>query len=585
MDETNNINIKRKPKNFLEHFTLNRLLILLLILFVIVLLGPLLIKHHQLVHDPWMINDDQRAQIFEFYYENGEWLFKGDYISDFYKRVFYPLGFSMLYSVAGILGDPLIFSKYLQEFLFLLSLLFLFMIGKTQENSLVGIFCLLMGFVTDFYVNGIAGGLARSFAYPLIASFCWGMLRGNVWIVISMFLLQVLFYPPIALPCSITLAIWLLFPRLAGLDTGKLRFKSRLFILIAVAILSISFVMPNISNLAKYGEKITRNMRAEYPEAGPQGRTYIKDVGPFPSVISKIPEIVQVSFSGNGIFAIDNKVKNLLLLFTGLMSLIGWISLIKERSKACALIIFFISACLAYEIARFAHLYIPRRSLKVIPFIIHISLVFGFIEFLKVMFKKISFSENSNFMKTTVFLSAITMTFLFIDTKIPGSELYSEKRNAEFFNYLKNQLPQKALVAGWPSEVDAIPLLSKKRILVGKETFLPMRTHYILEMRRRTSALIDAYLSDDIESIKRLRDDFGVTHFIVHWKYFQPIQQDRDGQPLFISPTLFEPYQTQIYRLFFRVHPYDRAIFKLRKDIESIQIGDISIIDLTNINI
>jgi hypothetical protein len=103
-------------------------------------------------------------------------------------------------------------------------------------------------------------------------------------------------------------------------------------------------------------------------------------------------------------------------------------------------------------------------------------------------------------------------------------------------------------------------------------------------MRRRTSAVIDAYLSDDIESIKRLRDDFGVTHFILNLKYFFPIQQDNAGQSLYITPTYFEPYQTQISTLLPRVYPYDRAVFKLRKVIEEKRIGNMSILNLSKMD-
>lgn len=577
----------------LEIINLNRLLLLSFTVFILILLGPLLIKHHQLIHDPWTITNDQRQQIFEFYYEEGDWLFKGDYISDYFKRVCLPLGFSALYSLAGVIGDPLIFSKYLQEILFLLFLIFMFLIGKTHENSLVGVLCLLSGFITFLYLDRISGGLPRAFAFPLMAGFLWGLLRSNVWIVISMFLLQVLFYPPAALPCSITLTTWLLFPQITGSDTGKLHLKRRLLLLILVGVLSIILVLPNIIRSYSYGKRVTVNMIQEYPEAGPQGRLIKLETPPFPSLKTKIIKFVNRSFSGNGILHIHEKEKNLLLLIIGFMSSIGWLFLLYRRNKAIWIIVYFISACLAYELSclLYPYFYTPRRTLMyTVPLVVHIGLIFGFIEFIKVLFRIKHLSKIDPVKVATLLLFILFASFL-IDQNPPGTSLHNKRDNAKVLTYIKvltyvrDNLPEQALIAGWPTEVDDIPLLSKKRILVGDETYLTFHTYYILEMRRRTSAVIDAYLSDDINAIKRLRNEFHVTHLIVNWIYFQPVESERNQPPTFFAPSFFEPHQTQISKLLNSVHPHKRALFKISKDIEEVRIGTISILDLRKINI
>jgi hypothetical protein len=573
-------------KKFSEIINLNRLLLLLFTVFIVIHLGPLLIKHHQYLHDLWTINDDQRQQIFEFYYEEGNWLFKGDYISDYFKRVFLPLGFSALYSLAGLLGDPLIFSKYLQEILFISFLIFMFLIGKVQENSLVGILCLLSGFITVIYLDRISGGLPRAFSYPLMAGFLWGLIMGNMWIVIFMFLLQVLFYPPATLPCAITLAIWVLFPKLTGLNTKKIHLKRRLLLLALLGVLSIILVLPNIIRSYSYGESVTLNMIQEYPEKGPQGRFAKSDIPPFPSLKTQIIKIVNISFSGNGILHIDKKEKNLLLLIIGFISSIGWLFLLYKRSKAIWLIIYFISACLAYKLSSlfYPYLYIPQRVLLyTVPLIVHLGLILGFVEFIKVFFKRKYVSKIDPVRLATMFIFVV-ITFFLIDQNFPGAGLQNKQDNAKILNYLKDNLTDKALIAGWPTEVDDIPLLSKKKILVGYETYIVSHRYYVLEMRRRTSAVIDAYLSDEIKAIKRLRDEFNVTHLIVNWEYFQPVTSDRNQLPLFLAPSLFEPYQAKISELLNRVNPHKRAIFKLSKDIEEVRIGNISILDLRKID-
>jgi hypothetical protein len=297
--------------------------------------------------------------------------------------------------------------------------------------------------------------------------------------------------------------------------------------------------------------------------------------------------MVNISFSGNGILHISKSEKNLLLLIIGFMSSIGWLFLLYKRNKAIWITIYFISACLAYELSclLYPYLYIPKRTLMyTVPLVVHIGLIFGFIEFIKVLFRIKHLSKFDPVKVATLLLFILIASFL-IDQNLPGTRLHNKRDSAQLLIYLKDNLPEQALIAGWPGEVDDIPLLSKKRILVGYETYVAFHTDYILEMRRRASAVIDAYLSDDINAIKRLRDEFNVTHFIVNWKYFEPVGLTRNQLPIFLAPSFFEPHQTHISELLNRVHPQKRALFKLSKDIEEVRIGTISILDLRKINI
>ena len=77
-------------------------------------------------------------------------------------------------------------------------------------------------------------------------------------------------------------------------------------------------------------------------------------------------------------------------------------------------------------------------------------------------------------------------------------------------------LPERALLAGWPSGmVNFAPWITGRPALVTFETHQALHEGYVLEMRRRTEAVIEAFYGCDSRPLLRLRDEFGVSHFVV----------------------------------------------------------------------
>jgi hypothetical protein len=90
------------------------------------------------------------------------------------------------------------------------------------------------------------------------------------------------------------------------------------------------------------------------------------------------------------------------------------------------------------------------------------------------------------------------------------------------FDYIA-ALPPETLVAGWPKgTMDRIPYAARRRALVTLETHQAFHDVYLLEMRRRMRALVDAYFATSVEPILSLRDEFGVTHLLVERAHFGP---------------------------------------------------------------
>jgi hypothetical protein len=101
------------------------------------------------------------------------------------------------------------------------------------------------------------------------------------------------------------------------------------------------------------------------------------------------------------------------------------------------------------------------------------------------------------------------------------------------------KLPKRAVVAGWPTDTfDHMPLLTKRSALISHQMYQPYHTRMTRKMRERMRAVLDVYYqaeSPDLTALRRLRDDFRVTHFLLEKRLlerapardlFEPLRRD-----------------------------------------------------------
>jgi hypothetical protein len=100
-------------------------------------------------------------------------------------------------------------------------------------------------------------------------------------------------------------------------------------------------------------------------------------------------------------------------------------------------------------------------------------------------------------------------------------------------------LPPRVRVAGWPSGLmDDVPILARRSAFLTFETHQAFHADYVLQMRRRAEALIDAYYATELAPLGRLRDEFGVTHLVV------------DSRHREAPPRYFEPFRARVEERF-----------------------------------
>ena len=109
------------------------------------------------------------------------------------------LGRQGLYWLASWWVSPLAFSKLLPGFLFVFLALCLFKIGTRLADRRLGWTMVACFWLMPFFLDNLAGGLARAFAAPLLALFWLGWQDRRPGVMGGALLLQALFIPYIFL--------------------------------------------------------------------------------------------------------------------------------------------------------------------------------------------------------------------------------------------------------------------------------------------------------------------------------------------------------------------------------------------------
>ncbi len=144
-------------------------------------------------------------------------LFSGDLLAD-YARHYVPWGVKGLYWLASWVTDPISFSKILPGLLLVFLALCLFQIALKLGGRRLAWTTLAVFWLMPFFLDNLAGGLARAFAAPLLAFFWLSWQEDWPWGMGAALLLQALFIPYIFLVTALATGLaWL-----AG-RSGKLR--------------------------------------------------------------------------------------------------------------------------------------------------------------------------------------------------------------------------------------------------------------------------------------------------------------------------------------------------------------------------
>ncbi len=512
-----------------------------------IIFGPSLVKHMVAASDPLRFTDDARQQIYPFfkYYDSG--LFPNDYPAAYY-RACYPLGYQALYTIGGFFLDPALISKML-PYLLLAVTAVAAGVAAQRFAGYPGAFVAMFLVMNDVGVmDRVVGGLPRGFGFPLAALAVAGLVWGRARFLSALVCVGASFYPAGAMPAGLALALLLfVLPAADRGDASTWSLKKRFVVLSGTAVISAIILVPTLVASRGYGRTLTPADQAALPEIGPGGRYNVAaDRSPFSSFPDEMLAEAKLMFrpAGNPLFppadawakgrspAYKGSHGQTLLEVLTAFLLCGAVVLSARNPAGRRLLIFGAAAWLGHFIARplAPYFYLPQRyACYPVPMVLSVLLPASATALGGVL------AEGRGLWLRRWLPLALVSLFVMVPFGGRGSAtagLTVDARGRKpLYDFLAT-LPQDSLIAGWPTDMDNIPYVSRRQVLLHYEVHQAFHERYVLELRRRMRAIIDAYYADNLGPLQYLRDEWKVTHFLFRPSYLL------GGRP----PNYFKPF-------------------------------------------
>ena len=166
------------------------------------------------------------------------------------------------------------FSKLLPGFLFVFLAICLFKIGTRLADRRLGWAMVACFWLMPFFLDNLAGGLARSFAAPLLALFWLGWLARRPWVMGAALLLQALFIPYIFLVAALAALLAWTLARLGRDSPPPFPAQAAHFFLLGLG--AVLVVAMNLQFSADgYGPLVSAQEMVNHPEFYAHGRYHI----------------------------------------------------------------------------------------------------------------------------------------------------------------------------------------------------------------------------------------------------------------------------------------------------------------------
>jgi hypothetical protein len=406
----------------------------------------------------------------------------------------------------------------------------------------------------SIFLFRMVGGFPRAFGFPTLALTSAALVYGKPRLLAGIVCASAAFYPRAAIQAGIALALWLFV--LPASDRGGATdwpFSRRARLVVITASISALILLPELLGTRAYGRLLGPKDTTQYPELGPEGRLDVTDrppFKPFPAAAldqaahrffwqfgqpwsKKVQEWAKVrtypGANSNGDVVIE--------LLTGAL-LVGGMFVAARDPTGRRFLLIGIAAWLSHLLARALapSLYGPERYILYAVPILLVVLIPAAGAAVGARLAGRRFVAFGGAVGVIIIGAMVLLPFAGRGSGDIGLDVdvTSQQR---LYGFLRD-LPKDVLIAGWPTDLDDVPYVSRRQAFITLELHTAFQKGYADEMRRRMRALINAYFATDRGALERLRDDFGVTHLI--------FQQSILEKP----PEYFEPFSDWIQRAF-----------------------------------
>ncbi len=457
--------------------------------------------------NPFVINDDVRQQIYWMQQWLDPGLFQGDLLSD-YARRYVPWGVKALYWLASWVLRPLYFSKVLPGLLFIFLGLCLFKIGAKLGGRLLAWVTVGLYWLMPFFLDNLAGGLARAFAAPLLALLLLGWLESRPWVVALALTLQALFIPYIfPVGAGAVILAWLA-GRTGYFSPPPFPARTLHFLLLAAGAGLVALMNFDYQG-AGFGPLVSAAEMANRPEFGSGGRYAIlpvpsllweliqpwEDIAPFRDggpVAGVAVTFVVAALAAIGIFQVDWRA------LKDRLGPLGWLGL---------------SSVLLYFLARIflLKLFVPDRYVMYTVNLFYcLFLALGLNGALKIG----QWPRN-------LALVALILTATLGALRLHGVGLKDYSAYQALYAALA-ETPKDALIAGHPNLMDTVPTFARRRAFATYELAHPWSRGYWQQLGPRLDDLFRAYYAADPKEVLNFCRQYGISFLVVDDRHFRP---------------------------------------------------------------
>ncbi len=486
----------------------------------------------------YVIQDDARQHVFWARRFLDPQLFPNDLIADYFQSAA-PDGYATLYRFfAGIGIDPVFLSKLLPPVLALISTAFAFGIGmQFLPLPIAGFACALLLNQNLWMRDDIVSSTPVAFIYPLFLAFLYFLLRRSLIPLIIVIVLQGLFYPQ-----SVFLSAGLLFIRLWQFRGGIGLNRSHLRLSIAGLIAAFLILLPYALQSSPYSPIITADQARLLPAFSETGWSKFfvnhftdfwlcgKRSGMMPT------EWCDLAREGNALgwlgipqlwlvvslplllkfrnrFPFANQVRSQIILLPQLLIVsLGWFLL-------AHLVLF--------------RLHLPNRYTEHSFRMIAALAAGGAIVILWDSLMRVLLARkpmNGRVQSAVVSgLSVLAAALLFLypyTLRIDGDAFpvtgYVTGEFPELYRFFQQQ-PKEIQIASLSVEANQLPSFAQRSILAGGEGYLlPYHVQYFEEMSQRTTDLMQAQYSPDLNQVKNFIQKYDVDFWLVERSSFEP---------------------------------------------------------------
>lgn len=533
------------------------------------------------VTNHYIYNDDARQQIAPFLSLEKNNTSSDNYIQNYYISTISPLGINYLYKFSALLSKTEIVSKIIPYVLYFVVLLSLFYSSLKLGNIFTAISTILLVLSSELFLSKMVGGIARSFAYPIISLSILFLIFDRIYFLAILVVISALFYPVTSVISGLSLFIYLVvFKNKTASFSSKWSYKKRFTLLSVTAILTIIAISPQFYNSTKYGTRVTKSHFLEYPESGVGGRYNSESISYEANIF--YDTILTAYRTLYNVFHYKEPLLEGFLLVTVIIALSIMISFSIKQLKIknilyCRFLVIILATLLAYILSKILvpYFYMPQRYISfTLPIFISLIIPLSIRHIITscVDFKKYKKSTDLFVVGFFVIFTMVTKT----NNNTNSGYTVNITNNTDIYEYIESNVSTNSIIAGWPNaEVDNVTYLTGRNTYINYESHQVLHLDYMKEMRRRMNLLLNSYFSTNIELIKKLRDEEKVDLLIVDLDHFS---EDKEKRTQY-----FRPFDKKISKIYSSIKTENFIVPKLIEKLKIFEDKNIVILDLNKI--